>query len=307
MLDKEDRKMATISDKNTVVGIIGMGIMGSAFASNLLSKGYEVHVYNRTREKAQPLIDKGAQFHATPRDLAAISDILMTSLTDQNAIESVALGDNGFLAGMTKGKLWIDLSTIDPAASVRHADLAKRAGIERLDTPVVGSKEAALSGKVIVLVGGDEDVFKKAKSFLGQIGKTVIYLGDVGNGHKMKLAVNLYLGLVAVSFSESMALARKLGLEERTYVDTINQTAHRNYFTEDKGPKIVARDFEPAFSLDNILKDLRLVHEQAKRTGALLPLTDLATKQYADAVSGGEGSEDFSIIAMDVLRKNGVE
>jgi 3-hydroxyisobutyrate dehydrogenase-like beta-hydroxyacid dehydrogenase len=299
--------LTTIYDKNNVVGIVGLGIMGSSFASNLLSKGYEVHVYNRTKEKAQPLIDKGARYHPIPRDLAAISDILMTSLTDQDAVESVALGDEGFLAGMGKGKLWIDLSTIDPSASVRHSDLAKRAGIERLDAPVIGSKEAALSGSVTVLVGGDEEVFRKARTFLGQIGKTVIYLGAAGNGHRMKLAVNQYLGLVAVSFSESLTLARKMGLEEKTFVDTLNQTPHRNYFTESKGPRIVARDFEPAFSLDNILKDMRLVDEQMKRTGAHLPLTDLAIREYADAVSEGEGAEDFSVIAMDVLRKNGLD
>lgn len=299
--------MTTIYDEHPVVGIIGLGIMGGSFASILLSKGYEVHVYNRTPEKAQPFIERGARFHSTPRDLARISDILMTSLTDQSAVESVALGDDGFLAGMAEGKLWIDLSTIDPTASIRHSDLAKRAGIERLDAPVVGSKEAALSGNVIVLVGGDEDVFRRAEGFLGHIGRSVIYQGKAGNGHKMKLAVNLFLGLVALSFSESMALAGKMGLEGSSFVDTINQTAHRNYFTQEKGPRIVARDFSPAFSLDNILKDMRLVHEQAKTTGARLPLTDLALGEYAEAVSEGEGSEDFSVIALDVLRKNGLD
>jgi 3-hydroxyisobutyrate dehydrogenase-like beta-hydroxyacid dehydrogenase len=297
----------SISDKNKVVGMIGLGIMGSSFVSNLLSKGYDVHVYNRTKEKAQPVMDKGAKFHSTPRELAAISDILMTSLTDQDAVESVAFGDDGFLAGMKKGKLWIDLSTIDPAASLRHADAARKAGIERLDTPVVGSKEAALTGSVIVLVGGNEDVFRKAEGFLNEIGKTVIYLGAEGNGHKMKLAVNLYLGLVAVSFSESLTLARKLGLEGRAFVDTINQTPHKNYFTEGKGPKIVASDFEPAFTLDNIFKDLKLVNEQVMRTGANLPLTDLAIKEYAAAVLEGKGSEDFSVIALEIQRKNGLD
>jgi 3-hydroxyisobutyrate dehydrogenase-like beta-hydroxyacid dehydrogenase len=283
-----------------------MGIMGSSFASNLLDRGYQVHVYNRTREKAQPLIDRGAVFHSTPKELATFSDILMTSLTDQSAIDAVCQGEDGFLAGLRKNSLWIDLSTIDPAASSVHADAAKQAGIKRLDTPVVGSKDAALSGNLIVLVGGDEDVYRDAEGFLDEIGKNVIYLGKDGNGHRMKLAINLYLGLVAESFSESLTLAGKMGLDAKTFVDTINKTPHRNYFTEGKGPKIVAKDFEPAFSLDNLFKDLGLVNEQVKRTGAVLPFTELAIKQYSEAIQDGNGQKDFSIIAETIQRRNGL-
>ena len=113
--------------KDTIVGIVGLGIMGSSLAHNLLSRGYPVHIFNRTKDKAQPLIEKGATFHSTAPELASVSDIIMTSLTDQDAVDSVALGDNGFLGRMRKGNLWIDLSTIGPEASVRHAGAAKQA------------------------------------------------------------------------------------------------------------------------------------------------------------------------------------
>jgi 3-hydroxyisobutyrate dehydrogenase-like beta-hydroxyacid dehydrogenase len=293
--------------KDSTVGVIGLGIMGSSFASNLLNRGYQVHIHNRTKDKARQLIEKGATFHSTPRELASVSDIVMTSLTDQDAVDAVAFGDEGFLKGLKRGKMWIDLSTIDPVASVKHADIAKQASIQRLDAPVVGSKAAALSGDLIVLVGGSEETFSNASGFLNDVGKTVIYLGEDGNGHRMKLAVNLYLALVAESYSESLTLARKLGLEGKAFVDTINQTPHKNYFTEGKGPKIVAKDFQPNFTLDNLFKDLRLVNEQIKRTGADLPLTGTAIGQYADAVKGGQGKKDYSVIALEVQRKNGLE
>ena len=115
--------------------------MGSSFASNLLSRGYNIHVYNRTKEKAQLLVEKGATFHPTPKALASASDIIMTSLTDEGAVDAVTYGEEGLLNGAKKGALWIDLSTIDPSASIRHSEAAKQAGLERLDTPVVGSKD----------------------------------------------------------------------------------------------------------------------------------------------------------------------
>ena len=293
-------------DKEAAVGVIGLGIMGSSFASNLLSRGYNVHVYNRTEEKAKSLIKKGAIFHSTPRELALVADIIMTSLTDQNAIDTVAFGEDGFLNGVKKGCLWIDLSTIDPLASIRHSEAAKQAGVERLDTPVVGSKDQALKGDLIVLVGGSREVFQKYEKFLNDVGKTVIYLGVDGNGHKMKLAINLYLGLFAESFSEAMVFSQKLGFDARTFVETINKTPHRNYISEGKGPKIVEGNFEPAFSLNNLFKDLELINEQITKTGAILPMTRVAIEEYSEAIQNGEGQKDFSVIALEIQRKNGL-
>ncbi len=288
------------------VGVIGLGIMGSSFASNLLSRGYNVHVYNRTEEKAKPLIKKGAIFHSTPRELALAADIIMTSLTDQHAIDIVAFGEDGFLNGANKGCLWIDLSTIDPSASIRHSEVAKQAGLERLDTPVVGSKDLALKGDLIVLVGGSSEVFQKYEKFLNEIGKTVIYLGADGNGHKMKLAINLYLGLFAESFSEALAFSQKFGFDAKIFVETINKTPHRNYISEIKGPKILEGNFEPAFSLNNLFKDLELINEQITKTGAILPMTKVAIKEYSEAVQNGEGKKDFSVIVLEIQRKNGL-
>ncbi len=299
--------MTTLSvDKKAIIGLIGLGIMGSSFALNLLSRGYNVHVYNRTTEKAQPLVKKGATFHSTPRDLASVADVIMTSLTDEAAVDSVAYDEDGFLNGAKKGALWIDLSTIDPSASIKHSEAAKQAGLDRLDTPVVGSKELASKGELIILVGGNHEVFKKYENFLKELGKSIIYLGSDGNGHKMKLAINLHLGLLAESFSESLAFSQKLGFDTKTFVETINKTPVGNYISQGKGPKIVEGNFEPAFSLNNLFKDLKLINTQITKTGAVLPMTKVAMEEYSRAVQNGDGQKDFSVIALEIQRKNGL-
>jgi|SRR5579872_3251928 len=288
--------------KKLVVGVIGLGLMGSAFASNLLSRGFTVHVYNRTQEKAEPLVERGAILHPTAKDLAASVDIVLTSLTDQNAIDSVALGNDGFLRSM-RG-MWIDMSTIDPGASIRQAQAAKENGVQRLDAPVVGSEDLASRGELVILVGGSKETFQKYQGFLDSLGKTVLYLGADGNGHKMKLNVNLYLGLIGESFSEALVLAEKQGFDGKTFVDVINKTPHKNSFSQGKGPRIVAGEFDAAFSLNNLLKDLKLASGQAKETGAILPMSEVALAQYSQAATRGDGGKDFSVIALELERLN---
>ena len=296
--------MKAAKQTRPTVGVIGLGLMGSAFASNLLKRGYSVHVYNRTSQKAAPLVAGGAILHLSAKDLASSVDIVLTSLTDQNVIDSVALGEDGFLSSMRKGSLWIDLSTIDPVASVRHAEAAKKAGMDRLDAPVVGSEDLASKGELVILVGGKKEVFQKYQNFLNELGKTVSYLGSDGNGHKMKLDVNLYLGLIGESFSEALVLSLKQGFDANTFAEIINKTAHRNTFSEVKGPKIAAGSFDAAFSLNNLLKDLRLADKQASETGAILPMSKVALAEYSNAAAVGDGDKDFSVIALELKRKN---
>jgi 3-hydroxyisobutyrate dehydrogenase len=198
------------------------------------------------------------------------------------------------------------LSTIDPSASIKHYEAANQAGLDRLDVPVVGSKDLASKGELIVLVGGNYEVFQRYEKFLNELGKTVIYLGADSSGHKMKLAINLHLGLLAESFSEALAFSQKLGFDTKTFVETINKTPIGNYISQGKGPKIVEGNFEPAFSLNNLFKDLRLINKQITKTEAILPVTKVAIEEYSKAVQKGEGQKDFSIIALEIQRESGL-
>jgi 3-hydroxyisobutyrate dehydrogenase-like beta-hydroxyacid dehydrogenase len=281
--------------------------MGSAFATNLLSKRNEVHVYNRNKERLRGLVAKGAVAHPSPVELAKSVDIVITSVTDQDVVDSLVTGENGALRGLKKGSLWIEMSTIDPDASIRQADLARKAGVDRLDAPVIGNPEMAAQGQESLLVGGDEKVFEKNREFLSQLGSTVIYLGKSGNGHKMKLILNLFLGTIGLAFSEAFVLSQKLGFEPRAFVDAFNKTPHRNYFSEVKGPLVAKGDFTPLFTVNMLLKDLTLAENQATRQKVALPAGSLVKQLFTTSVNQGQGEMDFSSIALTLQKLNGIE
>ena len=289
------------------VGILGLGKMGSAFATNLLSKRNEVHVYNRNKERLRGLVAKGAVAHPSPVELAKSVDIVITSVTDQDVVDVLVTGENGALRGMKKGSLWIEMSTIDPDASIRQADLAKKAGVDRLDAPVIGNPEMAAQGHESLLVGGDVKVFEKNREFLSHLGSTVIYLGKPGNGHKMKLILNLFLGTIGLAFSEALVLSQKLGFEPTAFVDAFNKTPHRNYFSDVKGPLVAKGDFTPLFTVNMLLKDLTLAENQATRQKVALPAGSLVKQLFTTSVNQGQGEMDFSSIALTLQKLNGIE
>jgi 3-hydroxyisobutyrate dehydrogenase-like beta-hydroxyacid dehydrogenase len=198
------------------------------------------------------------------------------------------------------------MSTIDPDASIRQAEQAKRVGVDRLDAPVIGNPDMAAGGHLSLLVGGDENVFEKNREFLNQLGSTVIYLGTHGSGHKMKLILNLFLGTIGLAFSEAFVLSQKLGFEPKAFVDAFNKTPHKNYFSDVKGPLIAKGDYAPLFTVNMLLKDLTLVENQATRQKVALPTGSLAKQLFTTSVNQGQGEMDFSSIALTLQKLNGI-
>lgn len=292
--------MTQLVAKELRVGVLGLGLMGSAVAANLLRRGYQVHVYNRTPEKALQLSAGGGIVHSSPKELASSVDVLITFLTDERAVDEVALGSSGFLPDMERGTLWIDMSTEDSDASARFAAEASRLGVKRLDAPVVGGPELTEQGKEVLLVGGSEEQFRMYEGLLNELGSPALYIGKSSMGHRMKLIVNLYLGLVAESFSEAFVLSLKLGFEPDAFVSVLNRTNHKNYFTEFKGPRISKGDFRTTFSMSNLVKDLRLAMKQASGAGAVLPSSSMLLQLYEKAIARDQGKEDFTAIAREI-------
>jgi 3-hydroxyisobutyrate dehydrogenase len=288
------------------VGILGLGLLGTAFAKNLLNKGYSVHVYDRKEMKARPLVRAGAEFHRTPRTLGGEVDIAITALTDESAVRQVVTGKTGLLGGMKKGGLWVEMSTIDPDESIRLSQEARLHGIGRLDAPVVGVASLAREGKVILLVGGDRGLFRKHKRFLSELGSQVIYLGKDANGHKMKLVINMFMSVVGLAYAEALVLARKLGFPPGVFADTLNRTPHRNVYTEGRGPRVEFDNYSPMFTLKNLAKDIRLAGEQARKSAAFTPVSGLAAQIYAAALEEGLGDEDFSVVTSIVKKLSGM-
>jgi len=289
------------------VGVIGLGLMGSALSGRLLSQKHEVHVFDRTALKTQQFVKAGAIAHRTPRELGKSVDAAFTLVTDHHAVDSVALGESGLLEGMKPGSLWVDMSTIDPDESKRHADECHRRRIERLDAPIAGGPKWIEEGRVMLLVGGKKETFDKHLPLLNQFASSALYLGEDGNGHKMKLLFNLYLGMVAVSFCEVLTLSRKIGLDPSAFLDTVNKSVHKNYFTEFRAPPILKGEFKPAFSLKNLLKDLFIAQDQARRHEAVLPASTATTELFRTAVNLGQGELDYTSIALTLMKLNGLE
>jgi 3-hydroxyisobutyrate dehydrogenase len=289
------------------VAVLGLGMMGSGIAENLLGRGHEVHVYNRTGSKARPLEARGAIVHRNPVDAVKPGvDIAVTMVTDQEAIREIAFGSNGFLDGMSKGTAWIDMSTISPEASIQHALECEKRGLERLDAPVIGGPQLIAKGEVLMVVGGKEETYKKHFDFLHQIGREVMYIGPEGAGHKMKLAFNLYLAIMATGFSEAMTFAQKLGLTPEAFVDVVNKTPHKTSYTQTKGPRVIKNEFAPSFSLKMIRKDLALVQNEATAHKMSLPTTGAVHGLFTAGMNQGLSESDYSSIVLTIRRLNGI-
>ena len=291
----------------TRVAILGLGLMGSAIAQNLLSRNYEVHAYNRTQEKTKAVAEKGAVIYPTPRDAVASGvDVAITMLTDHEAVREVAMGRDGFLDSLEKGSLWIDMSTILPEASIEQATECETRGIERLDAPVIGGPRDAARGELLVMVGGRKEIFTKHLNLLQEFGKEVVYMGPHGTGHKTKLAFNLYLAIQSVGFSEALTLAQKIGIDAKEFVDVVNKSPHRNHYTETKGPRVCMNDFTPSFTLKMMRKDLILAQDEATAKKISLPIMSTVIALYAAAINQGLSELDYSSIALLLQRINGV-
>ena len=281
--------------------------MGSAIAENLLNRKHEVHVYNRTASKAKLLAAKGAVVHSTP--VATVKsgvEIVITMVTDENVIREIALGSDGFLEGMTKGSIWIDMSTILPEASIEHADACNIRGIERLDAPVLGGPQLAAKGELVIVVGGSKDTYAKHLDFLHQLGKEVIHIGPQGAGHKIKLAYNLYLAILGSGFSEALVFAEKLGIRGEDFVNVVNKTPHKTGYTEAKGMNVVHNVFTPTFTLGMMRKDLALVQSEVTAYRMSLPMASSSLNLYTLAMNQGLAESDYSSIATTIRKANGL-
>lgn len=271
-------------------------------ASNLLAAGYDLYVWNRTADKAAPLLALGAKHMTTLAQLVKECDILFTMVSDDEAVKAIYLGANGLLATDVKGKLAIDMSTIAPETSRHLAERAKQVGLRFLDAPVSGSVAPAKEGKLVIMVGGEQADFEEAKPLLSKLGKVALHLGPNGSGASAKLAINLLLGITVQGVSETVLFARSLGINREQMLNIISESAVGTPLIRGKAASILADDFPAAFALKHMAKDLRL----AKEAGVSTPLAETADASYREALEDGLGELDLMAILRHLDRKKGV-
>jgi 3-hydroxyisobutyrate dehydrogenase len=276
------------------IGIIGTGFLGKAVATRLLDTGYKVFVYNRTKDKTESLKNLGAIVANTPKELAQNCDLVITIVKDADAVESVSFDRDGIIYGKHPGLTIADMSTISPVSSKKIAKKFSEYEIQMIDTPVMGGPNLAVKGEIIVMVGGKKEAYDKYKNVFDHIGNKIFYLGENGAGHAMKLAMNLQISMLALALSEGITLAKRSGLEPKSFLEILNSTYFKTGMSELKGPKMINGNFEPSFTLKMMKKDLDTINSTAREFGITLPMTTLANEIYQNAVTDGLGELDYT-------------
>ena len=274
------------------IAFIGMGIMGSRMAQRLMDSGHTLRIYNRTRnESCEELIDRGAVWCESPAIAVSPTTLIITMLSDPEAVKSVARGETGILKQAARGSVWMDCSTVDPEFSMTMAKESADKDVRFLDTPVAGSKGPAEKGELVFLVGGESDDLEKARPIMEILGKKVIHCGGPGQGSAMKLVVNYMLAQSLLSVTEASRIGQSLGLSEASILDTLIATPVAAPVIAGLRPRFEGSDRETHFPLKHMLKDLRL----ARKSQLLdLPLLDAAIKRFESLA--GEGNSDFSYV-----------
>lgn len=289
----------TMESKLTL-GFLGLGIMGTAMVHNLLKSGYNVTVWNRSSDKCQSLVDSGASQAPTPAAVASKCDITFAMLADPTAALEVACGENGVIKGLTAGKGYVDVSTIDVATAQKIAESVRATGATYLEAPVSGSKKPAEDGQLIFLTAGDRELFDKATPAFETMGKAKFYLGEVGQGAKMKLVVNMVMGSVMASLAEGLSLGEGTGLDPTKILEVLGLGSIQNPMFAMKGPSMIQGNFPPAFPLKHQQKDLRLAVELGLHFGQKLPVAAAANGVFEKAIGSGLGDKDFSAVYEEV-------
>ena len=286
------------------IGFIGMGIMGSRMAANLRKKGHDVVVYNRTKDKAQALLDQGASWAESPAELGKRVNILFTMLSKPDAVAEVALlGQHAFLETLAPGSIWVDCSTVNPAFSRLIANEAKERKVKFLDAPVSGSKGPAEQAQLLFFVGGDKPDLDTVRPYLDCMGKAVFHMGGNGMGSAMKMVNNILLGQAMVAFSEALTFGETVGISKQAMFDTLAASPVMAPLLNFKRKKFEAGDFSVEFPLQWMHKDLHLAMETAYEAGVALPVTGVTKELYGLAMRDGLANEDFMAVYKAVSRK----
>jgi 3-hydroxyisobutyrate dehydrogenase-like beta-hydroxyacid dehydrogenase len=289
------------------LGYIGLGAMGGRMANRLLDKGHIVTGYNRTRAKAEWLVDRGMKWAATPKAVAEAADVIFVMVTDSKSLEAVSTGADGFLAGLREGKVVVDSSTVSPAVSRDVAEKVRATGADMVDAPVSGSVTTLESGKLSVMVGGRKATFDRIRPILDDIGPKVTHVGDNGLALSMKIAHNLSLAVQMLAFSEGVLLAEKSGIPRAVAVDVLTHSVMASPMVQYRGPFVLEMPAESWFDVNMMQKDLLLALEMGRRLDVPLPTTAVANEFLTAARGMGLAKYDFAVVFKVLAQMAGVK
>ncbi len=279
------------------IGFMGLGIMGTPMAANLLKAGYAVMVYNRTPEKAEPLVKLGAGSASNPKALAKAADVVIAMVTGPEALGHLLWGPDGAGGAFNHSKVFINMSSVSPGYTRSLARELEPTGVTFIDAPVSGTKKPAEDGTLIILAGGPQDKIKELEPLLLAMGKKVVYCGAAGQGSMMKMFINLLLGMMMEGFAEALNFGKLGGLSTEAMLDTVYSGPLNCAMFEVKAPNLQNKNYPTAFPLKHMTKDAKFVVDTAYELGAPVPVGQMILHLYRTGVAQGWGDEDLSAIA----------
>lgn len=280
-----------VSKPITDVGFVGLGIMGRSMAGHLLDAGYALHVFNRSRDKAEALVARGARWHDGAGDVAAASDVVVTMVGTPADVETIYLGPDGIVERARRGAILVDMTTSSPALAERIAREAQKRNLSALDAPVSGGDVGAREAKLSIMVGGPEDAFEQTLPILKRMGTNVVRQGGTGAGQHTKLCNQIVIASTMLGVCEGLAYAKRAGLDPHTVLKSIGGGAASSFLLNNLGARILKGDFAPGFFIEHFVKDLRIAAEEGRRLSSDLPGLELAKSLYEALLAEGHGRE----------------
>jgi len=289
------------------LGFIGLGVMGGRMVKRLLDAGHSVTGYNRTKSKAQWLLDLGMRWAETPRAVAEASAITFSMIADTKALNAITQGVDGVLAGLSTGKIYVDMSTVSPAAIREIAQQAEAKGAQMLDAPVSGSAITLDEGKLSFMVAGKRETFEKVQPILLAIGPKATHVGANGLAAAMKVATNLSLAVQMLAFSEGILLAEKSGIPRATAAEVLFNSVMASPMVKYRGPFVLKMPDEALFDVNMMQKDLLLALEMGRQLDVPLPTTAVTNEMLTTARAMGFAEKDFAVIFEALARMAGIK
>jgi 2-hydroxy-3-oxopropionate reductase len=285
--------MSTAENKASIA-VVGLGIMGLPMAVNLVKAGYQVTGYNRSEEKTQKLVTEGGKAAASVAQAVKDADVIITMVPDSPDVEAVTTGEDGVFANAKKGALWIDASSIRPDVAVRLAQAARDAGLRPLDAPVSGGEQGAIDAVLSIMVGGAPEDFEEARPVLGAVGKTIVHVGPSGSGQTVKAANQLIVAVNIQALSEAIVFLEAYGVDTDAALKVLGGGLAGSKVLDQKGQKMLSRNFDPGFRLALHNKDLGIVTSAAREAGVVVPLGSAVAQLVSALVARGDGGLDHS-------------
>lgn len=290
----------------TRIGWIGTGVMGRSMCGHLMTKGYAAIVHTRSREKAKDLLDRGAEWGASPKGVAERADIVFAIVGYPRDVREVYLGTEGALAGCKQGNILVDMTTSEPSLAVEIHAAAKSKGVGAIDAPVSGGDVGARNAALSIMVGGDAEVVEAVLPCLEAMGKTIKHQGPAGAGQHTKMVNQMLIAPMMIGVCEALIYAKKAGLDPLKVIESVGSGAAGSWSINNLGPRIIQRDFEPGFYVEHFIKDMGIALAEAKRMGLSLPGLALAEQLYLAVQAQGYGRKGTQALMVALEQLSGI-